>query len=369
MRVRKNLYITVCLAMTMFFVGCASSGISGIEKSGDVLRVLVLKQAAEISMDNVKKNGRVTIKTSIEGGVLVNGKNAGLPLRFYPSGKTVILNGKPFRGAREVRREGSGFMAINEIHVDEYVAGIINNEISSKWHIEAIKAQAVIARTYALFQKEKRKGSLYDLTSTHMDQVYSGADKEDSSVYRAVRDTRGEVVTYDGSPALTVYHSNAGGATEEASEVWGEGYPYLESVESEYDESGPNYSWELSLTGDRIKDALTKAGYALFAVGSVRVEKKTGTGRAKTIIVEDANGEAFVMTGEDLRKAIGYAILRSTLFEVEKTSSGDFRFRGKGSGHGVGLSQWGAKGMAEDGSGYKAILRHYYPGTKLKRVY
>lgn len=372
---KKTLYITVCFVLALVFVGCAS-GVSGIEKSGDVLRVLVLKGATEISMDNVKKSGRVTVETNIEGNVIVNGKNASLPLRFYPSGKAVILNGKPFRGVIEVRRgthpedgSGSSLMAINEIHVDEYVAGIINNEISSKWHIEAIKAQAVIARTYALFQKEKRKGSLYDLTSTHMDQVYSGADKEDSSVYRAVKDTRGEVVTYDGSPALTVYHSNAGGVTEEASEVWGTGYPYLESVESEYDESGPNYSWELSLTGDRIKDALNKAGYATFEVDSIRVKKKTGTGRVKTIIVEDANGEEFVMTGEDLRKALGYAILRSTLFEVEKTSSGDFRFSGKGSGHGVGLSQWGAKGMAEDGSGYKAILKHYYPGTKLKRVY
>ena len=368
MRMKKTLYITVCLVLALVFVGCAS-GVSGIEKSGDVLRILVLKGASEISMDGVKKSGRVTIKTGIEGGVIVNGKNAVSPLRFYPSGKAVTLNGKPFRGVIEVRQEAGSLMAINEIHIDEYVAGIINNEISSKWHVEAIKAQVVIARTYALFQKEKRKGQVYDLTSTHMDQVYSGADKEDSSVYRAVRDTRGEALTYDGSPALTVYHSNAGGVTEEASEVWGTGYPYLESVESEYDESGPNYSWELSLTGDRIKDALTKAGYALEEVGSIRVEEKTDTGRVKTIIVEDANGVAFVMTGEDLRKALGYAILRSTFFDVEKESSSSFRFSGKGSGHGVGLSQWGAKGMAEDGYGYKAILKHYYPGTKLKKVY
>src|SRR3989337_4095159 len=103
MRAKKNLYITVCLAMAMFFVGCASSGISGIEKSGDVLRILVLKGASEISMDNVKKSGRVTIKTNIEGGVSVNGKSASLPLRFYPSGKAVMVNAKPFRGALEVR--------------------------------------------------------------------------------------------------------------------------------------------------------------------------------------------------------------------------------------------------------------------------
>ncbi|MFZ3071804.1 MAG: SpoIID/LytB domain-containing protein [Thermodesulfobacteriota bacterium] len=365
----KTFYMTMCLALSTIFVGCASSGISGIEKSGDVLRILVVKGASELSMDGVKKSGRVTIKTNIEGGVSVNGKSAGLPLRFYPSGKAVMVNGKPFRGVIEVRREGNSLMVINEIHLDEYVAGIINNEISSKWHIEAIKAQAVIARTYALFQKEKRKGSLYDLTSTYMDQVYSGADKEDSAVYRAVKDTKGLVLTYDGSLANTVYHSNAGGVTEEASEVWGTGYPYLESVESEYDESGPNYSWELSLSKDRIKDALNKAGYAVFEVDSIRVEKKTDTGRVKTIIVEDADGAEFALTGEDLRKALGYATLRSTLFDVEKESSSIFRFSGKGSGHGVGLSQWGAKGMAEDGDDYKDILKHYYPGTKLKRVY
>jgi stage II sporulation protein D len=206
------------------------------------------------------------------------------------------------------------------------------------------------------------------MTGTHIDQVYTGAAVEDRASFSAVKKTLGEVLLYKGSPALTLYHSNAGGVTELAKNVWGANEPYLRSVKSRHDKGAPNFKWELALSKANLGEKLRAAGYEIGKPVSIKVRKKTKTGRIRLLSIKDKSGIVITMKGEDLRRALGYASLRSTLFRVAQRRKG-FVFKGRGSGHGVGLSQWGAKGMADSGASYKRILRHYYAGTTLKKIY
>jgi stage II sporulation protein D len=185
---------------------------------------------------------------------------------------------------------------------------------------------------------------------------------------KAVNDTRGQVLTYRSKLALTVYHSNAGGRTDASADVWSGDYRYLRSVKSPYDAVSPDYSWSFTMPAAVLENLLVVGGYDVGSPVSVRVKARTPGGRARKVRIRGSGGRAVELEAEKFRKIIGYSALRSTKFKVKRRGS-LFLFNGKGSGHGVGLSQWGAKGMAENGYSYRQILKHYYPGTKLKKVY
>ena len=366
----RGVCFSIALIAVIILGGCAAASRVGANDAdnGSAVRVLVIKEQKILTISGVKKQGRVIVKRSGSGEVTLNSEPVRLPLRFVPAKDFVTVNKKPYRGVLEVHEDRTGLMVVNEIPLESYIVGIINNEVSSKWHIEALKAQAVISRTYALYQKEKRQGGVYELTNTHMDQVYSGADREDRASFKAVRSTKGQVLMYGNAMALTVFHSNAGGRTEASENVWSAAYPYLKSLKSKHDKGAPNYRWEISLSAEKVKKFLNNAGHSIGRPVRISVRKRTRTKRIKLLTIRDKKGVTIELTGEEMRKAIGYAKLKSTMFNVKKKRDG-FTFKGMGSGHGVGLSQWGAKGMAEKGNSYKKILKHYYPGTKLKRMY
>jgi stage II sporulation protein D len=344
---------------------------SGFER-GEFIRVLVVNGAEELKIQGALGEGPFLIKPLSHGKVTVNGRLYRPPLRFSPKKEFIYVNKMSLRGTIEVVYGDGGdegrLQVIDEVPLERYLVGLINAEISSKWHDEAIKAQAVVARTYAVYQKRKRADAPFHLTNTNLDQVYIGANAEDMAAFSAVRDTAGEILSYRGEPALAVYHSNAGGQTEAAKEVWGADYPYLKAVKSPYDRSAPSFSWELSISGEALGGLLRKAGYNIGDPVHITTKERSSTGRVKSLEVRDRSGGSLMLPGEHLRKAVGYAALRSTLFNVKRVGGG-FVFKGRGSGHGVGLSQWGAKGMAEKGFNYTLILRHFYPGTRLVKVY
>lgn len=352
------------LASVLVLFGCAGPGPVSVS-AGETIRVLVVKGADHLRVERASR-GDLLIRES-GGGATANGHRVTLPMKFSSRGGGVVVNGRPYRGTIEVIRGPGGLGVVNELELEAYLAGLINNEISSKWHPEAIKAQAVVARTYALYRKAKRRGEGWHLEGSVLGQVYKGSVTEDPASIEAVNDTRGEVLLYHGSPALTVYHSNAGGVTEASGDVWQGDYPYLQGVDSPYDKLSPGYRWEYVVTPDELGELLGRAGYDTGAPAYVDPLVVTSSGRVKRVRITGRTRDV-EMRGEDLRRVLGYGNLKSTLFEVERTSRG-FRFTGRGSGHGVGLSQWGAKGMAEDGYTYKEILEHYYPGTTLKRAY
>ncbi len=309
----------------------------------------------------------VEIRKGPSGWIIANGKNARLPVRLRPRQDFIYINSRPYRGEMHILDSKEGVLFVNEISVEWYVMGIIGSEISTKWPFEAVKAQAIIARTYALYNRAKRGKEPYHLQATVLGQVYGGAAKEDEAAKRAVKETMGAILTYNGEPALAVYHSNAGGRTESSEDVWKKDYPYLTPVESAYDTDAPNFQWELSVNAGTLKGLLNSAGHDLDGPDAIMVDSKTRSGRIKTLVIRDAHSKEIGISGEDLRKILGYDKLKSTLFEAEKTGD-EFVFKGRGAGHGVGLSQWGAKGMADKGYSYKEILKHYYPGTRLNTL-
>ncbi|CAG1066355.1 hypothetical protein BAC1_01964 [uncultured bacterium] len=352
--------------LLVFFVsGCLHTA-PGQAGHGERIRVLIMKGVPSLELKGTDRGSLVVREAA--GTVRVNGRQNSLPLRLFPEGGQIFVNGRPYRGTIEIAVGKQGLLVINEVSIEAYLAGIINNEISSRWPEDVIKTQAVIARTYALFNRNKRASSQWHVESSVMGQVYSGSASEDSAAVNAVASTAGEVLMYEDEPALTVYHSNAGGMTESSSAVWSRDYPYLVPVESPFDAGAPRYEWDHTAASSSLGVELRRSGRDIGDPRELEILEKTGAGRVKTLAIRDGEGREIKLSGEELRSVLGYSVLRSAMFEVERGGE-MFLFKGRGSGHGVGLSQWGAKGMAENGYSYKEILLHFYPGTELTKAW
>lgn len=279
----------------------------------------------------------------------------------------VQINGKGYRGHLEVYPAEKGLLVVDEMLLEDYLVGLINCEISSQWPIEAVKAQAVVARTFALYQKQARKNLLYHLESTVYDQVYGGCDIEDSRAARAVSETRGEVVSYNGKIIQAFFHSSCGGHTEASENVWSVKLPYLQGVECTYCMKSPSVLWEQSLSPKKVEILLRTAGYKVSGLEGIRIVSRYQSGRITKLEFTSSTG-TIAIPAVTFRKIIGFGVIRSTDFEV-KFVDNDFVFVGTGYGHGVGLCQWGAKQRAEDGFNYREILSYYYPGTRVVSYY
>jgi stage II sporulation protein D len=300
-----------------------------------------------------------------KSGVSVGGMSTP-SLKIYSPG-VLQINGKGYRGTIEVLPAARGLLVIDELLLEEYLVGLINCEISSQWPMEAVKAQAVVARTFALYQKEARKSSLYHLESTVSDQVYEGCDIEDSRAARAVTETRGQVVTYEGRIIQAFFHSSCGGHTENSEDVWLIRYPYLRGVECAYCSTSPSVLWEQTIPRKKLEALLRSKGFPVSDLRRVRPTSRNPSGRIVSLEFVSGSG-TFVVPAVQFRKMAGYGVIRSTDFEVTLVDD-DFIFIGVGHGHGVGLCQWGAKQRAENGFSYREILSSYYPGTRLDQYY
>ena len=266
-------------------------------------------------------------------------------------------NGAQYRGNIEVWKGNNGLYIINELPLEEYVENVVASEVGTSWEIEALKTQAVISRTYAVYKRNQNGDSKFHLTSSVLHQVYKGTNTQIQVAY-AVKETAGEILTYDGKPIEALYHSTSGGRTEKAEEVFGKSYPYLKSVESNC-EISPYWVWERKIPFAEMEKALN-----IREIRSVSVISKTSTGRAKEVAVQTESG-SIVMKATEFRKLLGWSRLPSTNFTPRLNGTGVI-FEGKGYGHGVGLCQWSALQMAKDGKTYKEILSFFYPGTEIR---
>lgn len=269
----------------------------------------------------------------------------------------LLVDGSHYPGKLEVYEDGTRTYLINELPLEEYVRNVVSAEVGPNWDLEALKVQAVIARTYAIYQKLMHGNTSYDITSSVLDQVYRGK-VTDAMISEAVAQTRGEVLTYDGRPIEAFYHSTCGGETEDPREVFGKSYPYLRPVKSKCDLS-PYSSWVRKIPLAEIGKALGVSG-----VKDIRIQSYTSTGRVRTLRVSH-NKEALTVKATDLRKMLGWKTLPSTKFTFARKGK-VIVFKGKGYGHGVGLCQWGALEMARAGRNYRQILAFYYPGTVIQ---
>lgn len=325
-------------------------------------------------------------------------------------------NNKVYRGALEIlRQKASDMTLINVLPTEEYLYGVVPGEIGAASHVEALKAQAVAARTYTLNTLSKYSHLKFNLCTTTYTQVYKGYSVEKPATNKAVDDTKGEIVTYNDKPAAIFYFSSSGGKTEDVKNVWGsEDYPYLVSVDDPY-ESGKSwhYNWQVSYTAQKISEIMTNRGFKLGSILGVYITKRSEAGRATELVVKGAKDQRIYTNGNTR----SFLSLDSQWFDISTdsdvpvlaqdgsssntqlsgkkvmTSSGlktinasnsvstissdnvknvvpavptTYIFTGKGWGHGIGMSQEGAKGMANAGFTYDEILAHYFTGTKVE---
>jgi stage II sporulation protein D len=302
------------------------------------------------------------------------------------------FQGKNYRGSLEIicSREAGSFTAINELDVESYLKGVLPAEMGerSPEEYEALKAQAVAARTYALFKLENQEGEDRYLHATILDQVYEGFDSEMQLSNRAVEETRGQVLTYRGQLICAYYHAICGGSTEDISAVWGgEQEPYLTSIpDNNFCSWAKTYLWQESFTAEELLEKVSshpegKKGHPVEKndrLKSVEILSRTKSGRVGELLIETTSYK-YILKSDDIRWALNRTegkikILPSTLFELtlRRDSNGNIisvDFFGRGKGHGVGMCQCGAIGRSRRGYRYNQILESYYTGTDLSKLY
>jgi len=308
------------------------------------------------------------------------------------------LGQRRYRGRLQLLVAGGRLQAINHVPLESYLPSVVGSEMPASWPQEALRAQAVAARTYAL--RQRKPSAPFDVSATVMSQVYKGLEAETASTRAAVASTRGQVLMYGSSLANTVFHSSSGGRTENSGDLWTQQLPYLVSV-PDFDQASPVHSWEQRLDPPLLREAFADIG----GVTRIDVLSTTGSGRVRQARVLGPTGTR-VLTGAELRTRLR---LRSTQvrFEViapelamaprvaplppvpplppgtQAAGASDdgastptptpvqvpqpaLLAIGRGFGHGVGMSQWGALAMAQQGDSYERILQHYYRGTALR---
>ncbi|WP_434656098.1 SpoIID/LytB domain-containing protein [Thermoanaerobacterium thermosaccharolyticum] len=364
----------------------------------------------------VSPNKNIVIAVNGKVIFLYAGSNT-LYLMNLTGDNPISINGKKYRGYYEfIRQQGSDMTAINVLPLEEYLYGVVPAEMPASWNIEALKAQAVAARTYAVYNLGKYSKYGFDLTNDVNCQAYNGFDGENPNSNKAVDDTKGVIAIYNGKPIEAIFHSHSGGYTEDSENVYSNSVPYLRGVEDKYvfgyNESLDN--WSVDVTADSIEQKLKSSGVDVGNVVDVKVTSKSWTGRAiqvtiygdkgnyvlnkndirsffnlkSTMITINNNGvnsdsEAYILSQQGVvkkslpnlsvisangLKTVGsgdiYVLGRSGTAKIsgQKVPSASYTINGSGFGHGVGLSQYGARGMADHGYNYIDILKYYYKG-------
>ncbi|MEE0480757.1 SpoIID/LytB domain-containing protein [Mitsuokella jalaludinii] len=291
-------------------------------------------------------------------------------LIIRPSDKSdggLALDGRRYRGALELRHRGAGLTAVNIVPVDDYLLSVVPEEMPTDWPAEALKAQSVAARSFALKSRGRHAAEGYDLCTTTHCQLYKGIASEKTVSTAAVRATRGEVLTYGGQPIEALFHTDSGGMTESSEDVWGSHVPYLRAVR---DTPLGTMPWTKTMSKADLEQKLAAKGHAIGRLRAIELsplavgraaKDRTASGRVKAMIVTGTKGSV-TLSGTAWRSLLG---LKSTLFSAKLTKD-SVTFTGFGAGHGLGISQWSAKRLAETGKSYADILHHYYTGVTLQ---
>lgn len=312
-------------------------------------------------------------------------------LVITPTRGFLSFNGQPYRGSLTLIPKKSGFMVINRILLEEYLYSVLPSEIAADWPLEALKAQAVAARCYALAQSYAHSDQEFDLYNDIRSQVYLGIRVENLQTTKAVDETRGIVALYQGEIIRAYFYASAGGQTANSEDVWGQSLPYLRSV-NDYDQSSPHFTWKVTYTDKEITNMLKSYEIEIGDIRDIVPIKVDASERVQILRLIGQNDEIEI-TGKDFRSFLD---LKSTKFLINNSSSNKndpksvktlvsevlgnsqqykdndtlyFEINGFGWGHGVGLSQWGARAMALNGNDYSQILAHYYQQTKIMQIY
>ncbi|MEL6493903.1 MAG: SpoIID/LytB domain-containing protein [Cyanobacteria bacterium J06623_7] len=288
----------------------------------------------------------IEIAKGVRGGELI----------VEPQGDGYVWIGdRWYRGTTQLILQNQAITAINHVDLEHYLYSVVGAEAVSSWPIEALKAQAVAARSYALYKRNRESNGIYDVDTTEGTQVYKGLDTEFTTTHEAVNSTLGQIMTYNNEVILAAFHSSSGGYTENVEDIWSSPLPYLRSV-VDYDHKSPVFEWQKIIPVSQIKSLVAGIG----TIKGLQLTQTTPRGRVITMTVTGDRGSTTV-SGKDMRRVLD---LRSTLFRVS-TDGQNLHIKGRGFGHGLGLSQWGAYHLAQQGVNYHQILAHYYQSASL----
>ena len=373
-----------CFLISILFF-CVFQGKTVFASSEPIIRVLISKN------NNIRIRSDKSIPLTIEGKSFSSKKIKGLTLKnvknrtiLYfdknkqkkydlksnqqfqvrsPDGRGIWVGQKRFPGKLNLLLIDSEILVVNVLGIEKYLSSVVGSEMPTKWPMEALKAQAIASRTYALKQKGN---SLFDIDSTQKNQVYNGLESRTYKTIRAVKSTRSLVLTYKNKLINALFHSSSGGMTENSQDVWKNKYPYLSSVK-DFDKDNPKLRWQKKFSDKELTNLFPKIG----GLKNIEILNISSTGRVKNLKLIGADGSETI-SGVDLRKRLGLNsnFMRFKFFEEESNNKFPIKKSlivfGWGSGHGVGMSQWGAKYMANKGQKAEKILKHFYRGVQIK---
>ena len=347
-----------------------SQGISEIQLSATNGKLSVYEDPEQKPILVVPQGGTLDVRMMREQ-LVVNGREIkGERLVIQPETSGFIqVNHAPYRGYIAILKR-TGLTAVNHVLVEDYLYGVVPKEMPPSWNAEALRAQSVAARTFALKNRKSHNAEGFDLCSTSHCQVYEGMSAETRTTTAAVDSTHGEVLFYKGAIMDALFHTDSGGMTESSEYVWGSSVPYLRSVAEVQMQTQP---WNRTVSMSEFVQKLDKNGRAIGTLKEVRLSPLTvgkgssdrsPSGRVRSAEFVGTKGR-ITLSGNDLRSTFS---LPSTLFSI-RVGKTDINFSGYGSGHGLGLSQWGAQALADKGKSYKDILFHYYTDVTLEKLY
>jgi stage II sporulation protein D len=283
------------------------------------------------------------------------------------SDRAIRFNGREYGATIDLVRHGAGMAVVNELPLEDYLVGVLRAEASETWPIEALRAQAIVARTYSAHHRLLGGGRPFHVVASTANQLFAGRVPVASPLWAAAHDTVGQVLRLDGGLFPAFYHTECGGHTEDPRLVFAaRNMPALRPVVCPFSAGSPHYAWNLDLSLADLGDLLRRHGIDVGRVTTIAVSERTPSVRAVAVTVQGTRGSAR-LRGHDFRRIVGYDTLKSTLFSVAITGQ-TARFAGRGYGHGVGFCQWGARGMAEQGYSARQILAFYYPDATLSRL-
>ncbi len=337
------------------------------------------------------------------------------------------IDGNNYRDYITFLEKDNKLSLINHIEIENYLYGVVPKEMPASWPLESLKAQAIVARSFALSNINKHAKDGYSLCDTTDCQVYKAYDNEHPNTNIAVNETKGEYVYYNGKVASTPYHSNSGGYTEDSSIAWGGKFPYLISVPDKFSEASNGNNWSVKMTPLEIENKLLTIGVSIGEVKDIIILNTSAANRVIELKIVGTQGE-HIINGNKMRTLLGNTTMKSTWFEIDKKGENSinklyvidgslrypveinintsyilddksntspnrnnisraigsdktsnieqalsiipttFVFNGKGYGHGVGMSQFGAMEMAKSGYNYEDIIKHYYTGVEIIKI-
>lgn len=349
-----------------------------------VLRVLLVndKREAQLaisgcyqitgSLKNIIDQGEGLQKCTISvnnGGISIGNKhynNGELRVTSHRDGE-IVLNDVRYRGEiRILQQFNNKLSVIEEIDLESFIGGVLGSEMPPSWDEDALRAQAVTARTYAMYKKKVRRDEVYHLDMLEL--AYRGVAGETARLNKIVQETKGVVMVYNWNIFPAYFHSTCGGHTEDINHVFGrESIPPLSGVSCNYCNNSKHSSWSTDISKAAIEKKLREANIFVSNISTVTAIDPGVGDHGSKVEITSANGSK-ELNANDFRLLVGPNYLFSTAFR-SRSNGKSITFSGKGWGHGVGLCQYGAQAMAQKGFKWTAILKHYYPKIELVRVY